>query len=700
MRSARPAPAPSAGAPPPAGFGSLTATQRRLGRDWRLAAVFLAPTAVLVGGLVLVPIAWSVVTSTMERHGQESVFVGLANYLALADDEQFRTGVVNSFVFTAYAEVFKVVLGLSAALLLHQLRRGRAVLAGLLLLPWVVPTVVTAFSWQSLLDPIFGSVNLLLTESGIGPLLAKAHLVDSWPAGWLSEASLAMPSVILVNVWKGVPFFTVAFLAGLKAIPADLYEAATVDGASPWQRFVHVTLPGLRHVITVTVTLSSIWTFNNFDLIWLLTQGGPGDATAPYVLVAYSKAILQLQYGAGAAVTLVMLPVIGGLVYFLVRLLHRDVGAAPTRRVRRARRASRAPGGQRTAAGGRRAWTTARAWLAGRARTARKAGPWVVAATVTALLAWVSPHIIWKAALVLGVILLIAVAVGRVVSAFQTRGRRQASSLVSGLASGLALVGLLVFVLVPLYWIAVTAFKSEGQIVMRTNDLWPTPWTLQQFTDLFATKPFGRWYVNTLLVSLASTVVALVCAALAGYALARLRFRGAQGFTVTVLITYVMPGALLFIPLYQLLIEVRLTDSLWSLVVTYPTFTLPFATWLLTGYFSSIPVDLEEAALVDGCTRLQAFRRVMLPLAKPGLLAVALFTLTNAWNEFLFAFVFITKDEYKTLPVGMQSMITGDVVPQGQLAAASLLVSIPVVIMYAFGQRFLTEGLTAGAVKG
>lgn len=302
--------------------------------------------------------------------------------------------------------------------------------------------------------------------------------------------------------------------------------------------------------------------------------------------------------------------------------------------------------------------------------------------------------------MVLGVILLVAAAVGRVVSGLQSRGDRRASSLVSGLGSGVALAGLLVFTLGPLYWIAVTAFKSEGQVVMRTDDLWPTPWTLEQFGALFDNQPFGRWYLNTLLVAAASTAVALVCAALAGYALARLRFRGAQGFTVTVLLTYVMPGALLFIPLYQMLIGARLTDSLWSLVVTYPTFTLPFATWLLVGYFSSIPVELEEAALVDGCTRVQAFGRVVLPLAKPGLLAVALFTLTNAWNEFLFAFVFITKDEYKTLPVGMQSMIAGDVVPQGQLAAASLLVSIPVVVMYAFGQRFLTEGLTAGAVKG
>jgi multiple sugar transport system permease protein len=384
------------------------------------------------------------------------------------------------------------------------------------------------------------------------------------------------------------------------------------------------------------------------------------------VLVAYSKAILQLQYGAGAAVTLVMLPVIGGLVFFLVRLLRTD--------------------------------TVSESF--GQATMVRRALPWVAAAAVTGLLAWASPQIFWKAAVVLGVILAIAAAVGRAVSGLRSRGRGRASSLVSGLGSGIALAALLLFVLAPLYWIAVTAFKSEGQIVMRDHDLWPTPWTLEQFGDLFTTKPFGRWYLNTLLVSVASTAVALVCAALAGYALARLRFRGARSFTTTVLLTYVMPGALLFIPLYQLLIRVRLTDSLWALVLTYPTFTLPFAAWLLTGYFSSIPIELEEAALVDGCTRIQALRRVVLPIAKPGLLAVALFTLTNAWNEFLFAFVFITKDDYKTLPVGMQSMIVGDVVPQGQLAVASLLVSIPVVVMYAFGQRFLTEGLAAGAVKG
>jgi multiple sugar transport system permease protein len=665
----RPRPAPTRPRPPAA--SSLSGTQRVLGRDWRLAATFIGPTLLLVAALILYPIISSIFTSTTERHGAESVFVGLDNYTALIDDPVFHTGVLNSFVFTAYAEIFKVTLGLIAALMLHHMRRGRSVLAGIILLPWVVPTVVTAFTWRSLFDPIFGSVNTVLTATGVGPVLASIGLVSSWPAEWLSDPALAMPAVILVNVWKGIPFFTVTFLAGLKAIDSGLHEAAMVDGASPWQRFRHVTLPGLRHVMVVTVLLSSIWTFNNFDLIWLMTQGGPGDATAPYVMVAYSKAIQQLQLGAGAAVTLVMLPIVGILVLFLVRMMRRSDG----------------PG---VGDLGRSRLTPAQ----------RRALPWVVVAVSTLLLVWSSPHIVWKAALVLGVCVVLAAAVGRLVSTLAARGNQRAARLVNGVGSGVALTALLAFVLAPLYWMTVTAFKSDSQIVMRTNDLWPTPWSTEQFTNLFSGRAFGTWYFNTILVAGASTLIALVCAALAGYALARLKFRGSETFTVTILLTYVMPGALLFIPLYQMMSGIGLNDSLWALVVTYPTFTLPFATWLLVGYFKSIPAELEESALVDGCTRFGAFLRIVLPLAKPGLLAVALFTLTNAWNEFLFAFVFITRNDYMTLPVGMQSMIFGDVVPQGQLAAASLLISIPVVLMYAFGQRFLTEGLTAGAVKG
>ncbi|SDS86905.1 ABC transporter permease [Microlunatus soli] len=641
----------------------------RLGGDWRLAWIFLAPTAVLVGALILFPIVYSVVLSTTQRHGSETVFVGLANFAALVHDRLFYTGVKNSFVFTVYSEIFKVTAGLVAALLLHNLRRGRAIVAGVLLLPWVVPTIVTAFTWRSLLDPIFGSVNTVLTVTGIGPFLASINLINTWPAAWLSDPTLAMPSVIMVNVWKGIPFFAVNFLAGLKAIDSGLYEAAMVDGASVWSRFVHVTLPGLRYVIIVTTLLSSIWTFNNFDLVWLMTQGGPGDATAPYVLVAYTKAIQQLQFGPGAASTLVLLPVVGVLVVLLVRMMR--------------------SGDQRTAPRRERLSAPQRRGI-------------MIAVVIVGLivLALAGPTFFWRAAVLLGVPALLVLVVGWLISWLAARGSGRASRLLQGAGTGVVLAVLMGFVLAPLYWIVVTAFKSDLQITSRMSDLWPTPWSAEQFIGLFTDQPFGIWYRNTLIVSISSTALTLVCASLGGYALARLRFRGANSFTTTILLTYVMPGALLFIPLYRLLSGVHLTDSLWSLFLTYPTFTLPFATWLLMGYFRSIPIDLEEAALTDGCSRFQAFRKIVLPLAKPGLLAVALFTLTNAWNEFLFAFVLITKDELKTLPVGMQSMIFGDVVPQGELAVASLLISLPVVLMYAFGQRFLTEGLTAGAVKG
>ncbi|MCA1723158.1 MAG: carbohydrate ABC transporter permease [Thermomicrobia bacterium] len=166
------------------------------------------------------------------------------------------------------------------------------------------------------------------------------------------------------------------------------------------------------------------------------------------------------------------------------------------------------------------------------------------------------------------------------------------------------------------------------------------------------------------------------------------------------LLTYLVPGSLLFIPLYQILSKLHLIDTLGALIVTYPTFALPFATWLLMGYFRSIPEELENAAMIDGATRFQAFRRITLPLAKPALLAVALFTFTNAWNEFLFAFVFISREALRTLPVGLQTITTGDTYPYGQVMAGAILMAVPVAIIYSYAQRFLVEGLTAGSVKG
>jgi multiple sugar transport system permease protein len=161
-----------------------------------------------------------------------------------------------------------------------------------------------------------------------------------------------------------------------------------------------------------------------------------------------------------------------------------------------------------------------------------------------------------------------------------------------------------------------------------------------------------------------------------------------------------MPPALMFIPLYFILVQLRLQNTLLSLMVTYPSFTLPFAIWLMMGYYRSIPEELEDAAMIDGCNRTQAYFRVVLPLVRPALLAVAMFAVTQAWNEFLYAFTFIRSQEVFTLPVGLQGMIIGDVQPWGELMAASLMTALPVIVIYMLGQKFMVAGLTAGSVKG
>jgi len=248
--------------------------------------------------------------------------------------------------------------------------------------------------------------------------------------------------------------------------------------------------------------------------------------------------------------------------------------------------------------------------------------------------------------------------------------------------------------------VTVTSFKTTPQISERVSIFWPRPFTLEQYSSLLFTTPFLKWFANSVLVASVSTIISVAFAALAAYALSRLKFLGSGLLTSFLLITYLLPQTLIFIPLYQTLSTLGLVNTYGALMFTYPTFLLPFATWVLIGYFRSIPVELEEAAMIDGASRLYAFWKITLPLAAPAVLAVALFAFTTAWNEFLFAFVFITSESLRTLPIGLQSMVVGDILPWGELMAAALFTAIPVAVLYVYAQRYLVEGLTIGAVKG
>jgi multiple sugar transport system permease protein len=259
---------------------------------------------------------------------------------------------------------------------------------------------------------------------------------------------------------------------------------------------------------------------------------------------------------------------------------------------------------------------------------------------------------------------------------------------------------LLLLVLFPFYWMTITSFKNEEQMRSLVSMFWPSPGVLENYYQLLTKTDFTIWFRNSAVVAVSSTLVATAIGTIGAYALARLRFLGRAFLSSTVLITYLVPPAILFIPLYAQIRTLGLSDSLAGLIATYPSFTVPFVTWLLMGYFESIPVELEEAAMIDGATRFRAFRVIILPLAAPGLLAAGLYAFTQAWNEFLYALVFITDVKQRTLPVGLSGFITGDVYGWGYLMAGAVLTTLPVILVYIYLQKYMVEGLTAGSVKG
>jgi multiple sugar transport system permease protein len=266
----------------------------------------------------------------------------------------------------------------------------------------------------------------------------------------------------------------------------------------------------------------------------------------------------------------------------------------------------------------------------------------------------------------------------------------------------LALVPFLVFALFPFYHMVLTSLKTDRELYDRQAAplLIRQGPTLEHYARLLWDTAFLTWTKNSLLVTLISTTVSLAIGTVAAYALARLKFVGVDTFGTGIFVTYLVPTSLLFLPLAQVVNWLGLGDSKWALVVTYPTFLVPFSTWLLMGYFRTVPKEVEECAMVDGATRLQALWRIVLPIAIPGLVCAALFAFTLAWNEFIYALTFTSSSEEITASVGVTTeLIRGDIYFWGSLMAGAVLGSVPIVILYVFFLDYYVSGLTAGAIK-
>jgi len=264
----------------------------------------------------------------------------------------------------------------------------------------------------------------------------------------------------------------------------------------------------------------------------------------------------------------------------------------------------------------------------------------------------------------------------------------------------LPLAAFLFVLLFPFYWMGITSFKPDNELLSREgNPFWVIHPTLAHFHKLLFETAYPEWLWNTVVVSVVATFFSLAASVLAAYAIERLRFQGAKQVGLSIFLAYLVPPSILFIPLAAIVTQLGLFDTRWALILTYPTFLIPFCTWLLMGYFRSIPYELEECALIDGATRWQILTKIVLPLAVPGLISAGIFAFTLSWNEFIYALTFISSSESKTVPVGVVTeLVEGDVYHWGPLMAGALLGSLPVAFVYSFFVEHYVSGLT-GSVK-
>jgi multiple sugar transport system permease protein len=284
-------------------------------RESLLAYVFMGPIIVIVLLLIAYPFLNAIYLSMTDKIvGYPPIFVGLKNYVELWESSQYRQVVYNSVVYTIGSVAIKLALGMAMALVLNRALKGRQFFRGILLLPWIIPTVVIAITWRWLFDLFRGLINVSLIDLGL--ITSGIH--------WLGDPTLAMASVITANVWRGFPFFGVSLLAAMQVIPEELYEAAEVDGASAAQRFWHITLPSIKGVLLVVTLLSTIWTLNDFNIVHIMTRGGPGTATHIFATFSYELGIQAQKWGQAVAASMYSLPVLALLIILIARYLQQE----------------------------------------------------------------------------------------------------------------------------------------------------------------------------------------------------------------------------------------------------------------------------------------------------------------------------------------------------------------------------------------
>jgi multiple sugar transport system permease protein len=549
-----------------------------------------------------------------------------------------------------------VLVSLPLAQLLDKRFAGRRLVRLALLLPWAASLVMTATVWRYIYEGAYGPLNRVLMDLG---------LLDQ-PVEWYKDTRFAFWALIVIGIVVSVPFTTYVFLAGLQTIPGELHEAARIDGAGPWQAWRRVTLPLLRPSLLVAVVLNTIYVFNSFPIIWIITGKIPGYDTDTAITFMYKVAFGPgPQLDAGEAAALAVLNVLFLLVVVTVYLRNvtwdeTEVSVAT----------------EREGILGRLARPVGRL-LRGTAAALRPAGRAAAPALGTA---------------------------GRAIGA-AWRPLRPA-----GLTAAGVLVAL--FFLAPYAVMLLGALRSDQDLFSVPARYLPARWEWSNLVDVWSQVPLLAYLRATLVIAGVTTLIVLVVALPAAWFAARHRFRGRNLFLYLILATQMFAPVALVVGLYReytlvdtvmanLGLGLRATYSYWAIILVYSAFNLAFAVWILSGYFRSIPREIEEAALIDGLGRLRVLLRVVLPLAKPGVVTALIFTFIQVWNEFVVALTLFNDPgrDRQTLTVGIQQFVGLYETRYQYLFVASLIGIVPVLVLFATIERYLMGGLTAGSVK-
>jgi len=654
----------------------ISRVSRRLGPlGW------LGPSLILIAGIIIYPAIEMIRTSFIKFNsiGLPQGAAGASNYRNLFHEPALGHVLLNTVLWVVLVVALTIGISLGLAQFLNKRFPGRRIVRWALIVPWAASLVMTATVWRYIYEGAYGMLNRVFLDLGL------IHT----PVEWYQDNSTNFWCLVVVGIVVSIPFSTFVMLAGLQAIPADVYEAAKVDGAGAWQTYRKVTFPLLRPALLTSSVLNVIYVFNSFPIIWVITGKLPGDQTDTTITFMYKIAFTyRLDVGEAASmsvINVIFLLLVVGVFLRRVRWNAGDEGGSGRpgpgflRRRARAVFAPRVTGAAMTSASG------------------AAAGPAPVPAAPQP--AAVSPALDESGKRV-GRPALTVRPPGPGARFGKAAGRLWSPVRPAGLMIGGAIVA--AFFLAPYAVMALGALKSQQDLFHNPALYLPTHWEWGNFAHVWKVIPLATYLVNSLIVAAISTAIVLLVSLPAAYYTARHSFRGKRAFLYLVLITQMFAPVALVIGIYR---EVTLVNgavnSYWALILVDSAFNLAFSIWILNGYLSSIPKEIEDAAMVDGAGRLRTMFRVVLPLAKPGIVTAVIFTFIQVWNEFVVAETIFNNptQNRETLTVGINAFVGLYQTQYQYLFVASIIGIVPVVVLFAFIEKYLVGGLTAGSIK-